>query len=1366
MTRFAGKDEDLVQVLGYLNFSSGKSDPRTLQALNRLYGWAIAGSAAAKMSASPFTGMPAWVSIQHWLQDRLALLVQEQPAFRENTQGSQVLELVWSKLLPAYLDFHRDLLFHQEPEALLNGFFLGKAIEAVLVQGGPWTEEERIISDAIRHLNDFVGYRPVAVLEGRRLEPYPHEWSRPIPLYVENVGVAFGPYYEIITQTIDILRNTPPDILHASYFELEHLEELAIDARAYDFDHPVNKRPNYHFGQWDPHRIDLHGNYRRFVIQQVTVDALLARIDIEKELPREEVLFEAAAVLAGTMLMASGVSGSGPNTFGSNVTLASLMEPIALNRDRFYEALLSRLTGPHADRLQAEKKIRRQAFGGCRQHLNTQLGRERASQLEHVMLARLFARMGSPAAAKEESDHVQVPSARLQCVIDCLLTTGMRALAIGDLEEASTVLGEVRQWLERGIQCGAIVDPWNIMGFAGNFSRFHGPDSAVHDHRVDELIAVIEDFSGFQSRVWRAAAAANREDICQRVESDFRALASWWRKYAAHQIQDLEATDIKAGVESAELVATALRLWHKGGAATGDVKFWAPHAAMFDSPKAYALVIEALLERQDFVASMALLVHWLSENDRVGLQSGSVSFSDIARLWLETLQRTEYQNDGEPFTSQAKWKLIEKFFDYLEANADWLALAPEFRLGDAKRRTSDRELLGDEEDEEEGSQFESAYENVVYKDSTDDGMEGATFEEDTDTHDELAAESKRLTEHLTFQAALAYMWKQVALNPQLLVDEEESELHGRQLEALERWCVQSASSRRGLIGLVDQIYHYRIARGSADQDSMARYDRKRLIKESLLEKTIASAVDISDAQRLLLALVGSKRSQSQDDSDTWKKMSEEDKLAVRLISHLMAGRRTVIEEEFPKYLAELRNLQLLYLPLARGGDPEQIFAVRLRRRVLTHLLSWLPRQGLYFQSCQLIETARFMEHNHPVGPGAVTEFDELFKMAYKSMVQSLVRNAYAWNAQGQKARRNKSRPNALAMAIDPQVEMDELIDHPEIEPASDSIIPILEQLTEVLLGSWLSHSRTLRLSVLETVDHPNHWKRLVSFIEKYGSGLFTQQFLKLGSVRAILHQGVATWLEQAKEDGDHEEVNPILDAIERGELPAEEAHRCLSIVLETIIDHFTEYRDYNSTTTQSDRGEMIYMLLDFLRLRVRYDRVSWNLKPVFWAHEVLVRSACHQTAASWRRALAERIGREADQYLTQLKKLQEQYAMRMPTVADRLGERFVKPMTIDRLRSLIRPAMRQLAEPDENGNAPSFDLLVEEIRIMTLEPTGVGLDVPPWLESLGEEVDSQPDYPLSKSPKRTMAPVPMIVLTPEEIERQLHAAAFQNRMLH
>ncbi len=79
--------------------------------------------------------------------------------------------------------------------------------------------------------------------------------------------------------------------------------------------------------------------------------------------------------------------------------------------------------------------------------------------------------------------------------------------------------------------------------------------------------------------------------------------------------------------------------------------------------------------------------------------------------------------------------------------------------------------------------------------------------------------------------------------------------------------------------------------------------------------------------------------------------------------------------------------------------------------------------------------------------------------------------------------------------------------------------------------------------------------------------LFTQNFLKLGNVRAILHQGIGTWLEQAREDGDHEEVKPILEAIDSGELPEEEAHRWLEVVLEAVIDHYSEYRDYNSTTT-------------------------------------------------------------------------------------------------------------------------------------------------------------------------------------------------------
>ncbi|MCA9266811.1 MAG: hypothetical protein KDA60_23320, partial [Planctomycetales bacterium] len=168
--------------------------------------------------------------------------------------------------------------------------------------------------------------------EGRRLEPYDHEWVRPIPLYLAGVGTSAGIYKDIVESALRILNQTDPLILHQASFDLRMLDELAMDPRAYDFDHPVNQRPNYHFGQWDPHVIDNSGNYRRFVVQQVTLDALLARVTEESALPADELIVEAAAVLAGTILMASGISGHGPGAFPSHVTLASLLGPIAAYR--------------------------------------------------------------------------------------------------------------------------------------------------------------------------------------------------------------------------------------------------------------------------------------------------------------------------------------------------------------------------------------------------------------------------------------------------------------------------------------------------------------------------------------------------------------------------------------------------------------------------------------------------------------------------------------------------------------------------------------------------------------------------------------------------------------------------------------------------------------------------------------------------------------------------------------------------------------------------------------------------------------------------------------------------------------------------
>ncbi len=329
---------------------------------------------------------------------------------------------------------------------------------------------------------------------------------------------------------------------------------------------------------------------------------------------------------------------------------------------------------------------------------------------------------------------------------------------------------------------------------------------------------------------------------------------------------------------------------------------------------------------------------------------------------------------------------------------------------------------------------------------------------------------------------------------------------------------------------------------------------------------------------------------------------------------------------------------------------------------------------------------------------------------------------------------------------------------------ADTLIPMLERLTETMLGSWLAHSQTLRLSPLEMVTDPKKWEQLVQFIKKYGDPIFTQMFLQLGNVRAILHQGVAPWLQRAMEDGDdHLCDTRLFEDLESGALQVAEAERWMTLVYESLIDHHAEYLDYNSTTTQSDRGDLVYMFLDFLRLRVRYERIAWNLKPVMWAHEVLVRSGLEKAAMMWRRSLSERIGTEAEIYVKRLRELQTNYAMRMPTVADRILERFVQPMTIDRMRALVGPAMR---DAEANRESHAFELLEQEAELLTRHPTGVGLDVPAWLDALEEEVEELAKRRNSSEiDPQSLMTIAIVPLSVDDLSEQLAKARRQGRRL-
>src|SRR5206468_3688371 len=107
---------------------------------------------------------------------------------------------------------------------------------------------------------------------------------------------------------------------------------------------------------------------------------------------------------------------------------------------------------------------------------------------------------------------------------------------------------------------------------------------------------------------------------------------------------------------------------------------------------------------------------------------------------------------------------------------------------------------------------------------------------------------------------------------------------------------------------------------------------------------------------------------------------DEAALLCHVFATLMHDHLAEAQASLPALLQLLSGKPLLYVPLAKGGEPREVVAAKIRQHAIEDLLAWLPRRGLLQETCRLIETAREMERLHPLGPGAVTEFDELFKI--------------------------------------------------------------------------------------------------------------------------------------------------------------------------------------------------------------------------------------------------------------------------------------------------------------------------------------------------------------------------------------------------
>ena len=1239
------------------------------------------------------------------LRERLRELDGTSAAFAETGQAHAILDLVFAHLLPAYREHHRDLLFHQTDQELYQPFFLVRAFEAVLSQQQPRDDTVRVAAEALGQLNDFLGYRPVATLDTeQKIEPYSHERVRPIPLHLRGVGVACGVYEELVGGALAALQETDAAILSMASMDLELLDELALDPRAFDHSHPVNRRPAYNLGEWDPHHIDPQGRYRRFVLRAPILDALLDWVH-RPDAPSDEQLLEAGITLAGSMLMASAISGWGPQAHDSGATMGTLVGRAACCRDDFYHAWLLRLGNDIGERKRAEAARDRQPFSRIRQHVNRYIADQRAAQMQRRHLTQLFARMGYPEAARQQTLVIPTVSVRMSTEIQNLLTAADLAAKRGATATAAELFPQIEDLLHRAIECGAVVDPWNILGFQGNFAISPALQDTVEDPRIDELLLTLQQIFHLYERVLRESAALGDEETHRNLEPRLRRLADWWDKYATIEVSGVRRVCGRELAQSALVVAKALSAWQRSGASAGDVAFWRHYADDLNTPRACAAVLEVLLQKRDHVAAMALLMHWLCHAEQVPLEDGPDSFYHKALRWMcDVLGSAANEAPVTPETpdTSSTLHLLARFLDSLEANADHYWHVPGLEIGSDIESGTDPDAAEEPEDDT----YAAAYDDMLYRDSAADGQEGSTADGETGLDgDSLSFAAEHIADRLRFLAMLAQLWQLAGT-----AHWSKSSITDWQ-SRMQAWCQQATHNRQSLTKLIDALREYHIPQPMGSQASVMEYDRLASIQLDLLERSIATATATAHSVRGFFEVAACSLESAG--------LAEWERLAIGVRRALRQGRVAQVRTELPQLLKALKTVPILYLPLDRGGLPRVVLTARDVRGLLHRLAAELPRLGLFRETFHLLRTVLKIEAKQADDPNKVTEFNLLFAVGYKAVVDTLVDRLSVW---------------------------------PETKADDSQSAALVGELVGRFSRLWVRHVSRTRISELERHADPSQWQATVDFICHYGRDLFSQEFMSVANLRGILQQGIAAFLDHFLENQDPHA--PCRLAHDLGTvISRQETIEQLGFIFRAVLENYDAYREYNTTTAASDYGDNLYKLLELLRVRVRYDQHHWALQPAQIAHDILARKGRPQAAAYLEQAIGDETAETANQLMQQLQEREQEVGMHLSCVADRIAERFVKPLKLDRVLALVEPAIH---EAGKQQPCRSFQRFAAELAQFSEEVTGAGLEIPPWLARLENEVERVlTTCMIPSGADEHLAVVPLRLLSFEELITQL-----------
>jgi len=930
--------------------------------------------------------------------------------------------------------------------------------------------------------------------------------------------------------------------------------------------------------------------------------------------------------------------------------------------------------------------------------------------------------MGYPEASRSAAAMIPALSVRFESEIECRLSTGHLALDRGDMPTAATIMRELEDYLQRGIHCGAFIDPWNILGYQGYFPLFHTREDAVSDPRVERMTELVEQIFAYGSRVLSEGAAIGDVASSLEVSDRFKHLALQWDKYATTTVSDIPQVKGEESWESAVRAEEVLKEWHAAGESAGDISFWRNHVTEFESVKSFALALDVLLRKHDRLASMGLLMQWLSQADNFGLESGPYSFFALIQEWMRQIA-TRRTPEGETLTPEMfwsqNWPLIVKCFDYLEANAGdyWqvpsLETIPGFVASDDGKPARGEDEEGERGDDEPSAQlYRAAYEDVVYRDSSEDGVESNTMDGAGPPADgEFDLLTDLLEPRMRLIITLSRLWQLAASGMFTAAREAGSPFPPEVTERLNDWLQRIRTILADLDKLAGEIASRNVPAPEGNPDSLMEFDRQSQLKYQLLNQVIQTQVSFHDSAWLLVS--GIAPGEFPSGLDEWARMSLE------LYQSMLRGDIDAVRKQLTPLMRAFAEKPLLYTPLDKGGDPGKLLEARRLQSVIQTLLRELPRLGLFRETWHLLKTVRRMEQRSPREGTVITEFDRLFTTGLKRCLEYLILSSDHWNGT-------------------------------RLPP--EELVGLVGELTDYFLDLWLEHSSMMRLSSVEALAHEETWETLVKFITRYGGDFFQAPLLTFGNLRAILQNGTDKFLDYQAENLDP--LHPPAIFVDADKLDLDEVVDHLELVFQITLEKYDRFLEYNTTTTHSDYGEEYFKFLDFLRLEASYERQSWNLSPMVVAHQVLSRMGHHKEAGLWRSVFRDRTKRSASEHLRRLKKLETQYGMQLPGITDLLKERFVKPLTLDKILALVQPVMSEARLPSEEQR--SFQWMEREIHEYLKNSSGSGVDVPVWLQALENEVEHAELLAPGEGPRREkLSPVPFIPVPLADFIRQL-----------